>query len=534
MKKWSGIGVTLAVVMGILSGCGNAQTTNNAAAQNTDPTATTEVAAADPANAGGKLDVGYPTQPVTLDAQISSNTAVKDISREIYEQLVTLDENAQVTPMLAESYEVSEDRLTYTFKLREGVKFHNGKELKAEDAVASLNRWIQISTPGKTNFQGAVAEQTDDYTVVLKLKTPFLLALQLLADPIPSASIYPKEVVEAAGEDGINEYIGTGPFKLAEWKQDQYIHLEKYDDYAPRSEPSSGAGGKKEALVDDLFFHFVTDESTRLAGIASGEYDIALNISVDNSEQISGNPDLQEFLSPGGLIGYFYNSNEGLFQNEKARQAVNAALNDDEILLSTFRDERFYTKTSSLVLEQFPDWYSEAGQENYNQNDSEKAKKLLEEAGYNGEEIVIYTTRDYIDQYNVAVVLQQQLEAIGVKVKLDVYDWATLQEKLAGSGWDIYPMSYAFRPTFYQYSFWGGAAGFLKSDKLDGLLQDIRIAESPEAARSAIDGVQEFVWTEVPFSQIGQSKQITALSKDVAGFQNILGPIFFNVTNSEQ
>lgn len=531
-NKWKPALLLILIVL-LLAGCasgGQGQTTQGAAASGNDAPASAE----GEAKQGQVLNIGYPIQPVTLDAHISSNTAVKDVSREIYEQLVTLDQNAQVIPLLAESYEVSEDRLTYTFHLRQGVKFHNGKELQAEDVEASLNRWIRLSSHGKANFVGAVAKAKDKYTVELQLKTPFLLTLQLLADPIPAAAIYPKEVVEAAEDTGIKEFIGTGPYQLEEWKQDQYIHLKKFDDYSARTEPADGAGGKKEAIASDLYFRFVTDESTRLAGIASGEYDIALNISVDNEQQVASNPDLQTYLSPGGLIAYFYNSQNGLFQNVKLRQAVNAIQNADDILTSTFRDEQFYVKTSSLVLPEFPNWYSEKGKEAYSQANAEKAKQLLQEAGYNGEEITIFTTRDYVDQYNVAVVLQQELESIGVKVKLDVYDWPTLQEKLAtGKGWDIYPMSYAFRPTFYQYSFWGGAAGLLKSEKLDELLQGIRTASSVEEARPLIDGLQQFVWDEVPFSIIGHSKQITALSKNVQGFQNILGPIFWNTSNTK-
>lgn len=192
------------------------------------------------------MNVGYPTQPVTLDAHVSSNTAVKDISREIYEQLVTLDKDAQVIPLLAESYEISEDKLSYTFHLRQGVKFHNGKQLQAEDVVASLNRWIKLSSHGKANFVGAEAKETDPSTVVLQLKTPFLLTLQLLADPIPAAAIYPKEVVDEADDKGIKSYIGTGPFQLEEWKQDQYIHLKNMRIILPvRSQVMAQAAKRK-------------------------------------------------------------------------------------------------------------------------------------------------------------------------------------------------------------------------------------------------------------------------------------------------
>lgn len=534
MRKHTKPALMMILAFLLLAGCAS----GGEGQQNTQASSTTGETPVQQTSAegkrGGTLNIGYPTQPVTLDAHVSSNTAVKDISREIYEQLVTLDKDAQVIPLLAESYEISDDKLSYTFHLRQGVKFHNGKELQAEDVVASLNRWIKLSSHGKANFVGAKAKETDPYTVVLQLKTPFLLTMQLLADPIPAAAIYPKEVVDEADDKGIKSFIGTGPFQLEEWKQDQYIHLKKYDDYSARTEPSDGAGGKKEALVDDLYFRFVTDESTRLAGITSGEYDIALNISVDNEQQIADNPELQTFLSPGGMIGYFYNSNDGLFKNVKLRQAVNAVQNVDDILTSAFRDPQFYVKTSSLVLPEYPNWYSEAGKESYSQANADKAKQLLQEAGYNGEEIKIFTTRDYVDQYNVAVVLQQELESIGVKVKLDVYDWPTLQEKLGtGTGWDIYPMSYAFRPTFYQYAFWGGGAGLLKSEKLSELLQGIRTSDSVEAARPLIDELQQFVWTEVPFSQIGHTKQVTALSKNISGFQNILGPIFWNTTNNK-
>ncbi|MFF2481673.1 ABC transporter substrate-binding protein [Paenibacillus sp. NPDC058071] len=520
--------LTAFLVLLLLAGCSS----NSGATEPSPQSSPSESSKpAEQPKTGGAINIGYPTQPVTLDAQISGTTATKDISRSLYEQLVTLDANAQVIPQLAESYEVSDDKLSYTFHLRKGVKFHNGKELKAEDAVASLNRWIKVSSLGKANFTGAEASQTDDYTVVLKLETPFLLTVQLLADPIPAAAIYPKEVVEAADEKGIKDYIGTGPYKLAEWKQDQFIKLSRFDDYSSRTEPTNGAGGKKTAFADDIIFHFVSDESTRIAGITSGQYDIALNISVDNENQISSNPDLKTYLSPGGFYSFFYNSKQGLFQNVKLRQAVNAVQNADDILRSAFRDENFYVKTSSLVVKEFPNWYSEAGKENYSQANPEKAKQLLQEAGYKGEEIVIYTTRDYIDQYNVAVVLQQELESIGVKVKLDVFDWPTLQEKLnAGVGWDLYPISYAFRPNFYQYGFWGGGQGLLKSDKLNELLQGIRVAESIEAARPVIDEVHNFIYSEVPFSPIGHNRQITALSNKVEGFENILGPIFWNVS----
>lgn len=123
--------------------------------------------------------------------------------------------------MLAESYEVSDDGMVYTFKLRQGVKFHNGEEMKADDVVASMNRWLELSAKANTLIGGSVFEEVDDYTVKMTANQASSDIIMILASPIQFAAIYPKEVVESASEEGITEYIGTGPYKLAEWKQDQ-------------------------------------------------------------------------------------------------------------------------------------------------------------------------------------------------------------------------------------------------------------------------------------------------------------------------
>ena len=125
--------------------------------------------------------------------------------------------------MLAESYEVSDDGMVYTFKLRQGVKFHNGEEMKADDVVASMNRWLELSAKANTLIGGSVFEEVDDYTVKMTANQASSDIIMILASPIQFAAIYPKEVVESASEEGIKEYIGTGPYKLAEWKQDQYV-----------------------------------------------------------------------------------------------------------------------------------------------------------------------------------------------------------------------------------------------------------------------------------------------------------------------
>lgn len=183
------------------------------------------------AAAKDEMHIAVSANPPTLDTQISNSNIVGQIAYHIFEPLFAMDENYEPQPVLAESYEVSEDGLEYTIKLREGVKFHNGNEMTADDVVASMNRWIEKSPKANTLIGGSTFEKVDDYTVKMTANQASSDIITVLANPIMFAAIYPAEIVEAATDEGISEFIGTGPYKLAEWKQDQYIKLEKNDDY---------------------------------------------------------------------------------------------------------------------------------------------------------------------------------------------------------------------------------------------------------------------------------------------------------------
>ena len=224
-------------------------------------------------------------------------TATRDAARPIFETLVTLNSNYEVEPMLAERFEQSEDGLVYTFYLRQGVKFHNGKELKAEDVVASLERWVGKAGRAKNAIGDGKFEILNDYTVQLTLPQPSVGALHVLGATNQFGGIMPKEIAENAPVEGITEYIGTGPFKFVEWKQDQYIHYEKYKEYQSPEGTPNGLAGKREALVDNLYINFVVDGSTRVAGMTTEQYDIGINMPVDNYEQLKSTKNLKNEIA---------------------------------------------------------------------------------------------------------------------------------------------------------------------------------------------------------------------------------------------
>lgn len=482
-------------------------------------------------NSGGELRVALDAQPPTLDEHTTTAAVTRYTGRHIFETLVMTNSKYEVVPMLAESIEKSDDGKTYTFKLREGVTFHNGKEMTAEDVVASMDRWKELSPVAGDIFKNAIFKEEDPYTVTLELEKPSLSALDIMASRKQSAAIMPKEMVENAGLDGVSEYIGTGPFKFKEWQQDQYIHLTKYEDYQPVDSEADGLTGKKEALVDDLYFEFVLDPSTRLAGIETGEYDVAYGLPHDNYEQLKENPNANTYIDQYGNFIMVYNKKGRLFTNAKMRQAVNAALDADDIMLAAFSNKDLYWMDSGYMNVNIEHWASDRGKEEYNQKDPEKAKKRLEEAGYNGEEIIILTTRDYEYHYSSAIVVQEQLENIGMNVKLDVYDWPTLKQRETDPElWDILPAGISITTTPNQLlelsSTW---AGWTDDETVTKALESMESAANQEEAKPLWDDLQEDLWKDyVPVSKIGIYSSIFASTDKVEGLTIFEGPVLWN------
>ena len=292
-KRWSRVAALVIGMALLVTGCGGSGSDGGDAGEGTT-TANKE-----------ELHIAISANPPSLDPQSINSNIVGGIGAHVYEPLFAMNENYEPMPVLAESYEVSDDGMVYTIKLREGVKFHNGDEMTADDVVASMNRWLEVSAKANTLIGGSTFEKVDDYTVNLNVNQASSDIIMILASPIQAAAIYPAEIAESATAEGIDEYIGTGPYKVAEWKQDQYVKLEAYDEYQAPEGEASGLAGAKQAATPTLYFDVVTDASTRIAGVQSGEYDIAEEIPIDNYEQLAGDTSLTLNVDKGGTLNLF-------------------------------------------------------------------------------------------------------------------------------------------------------------------------------------------------------------------------------------
>lgn len=493
-------------------------------------------------NRDATLNIAYGNRPGTLDPYLTTNNATSDVDRHIFETLFTINAQYEPVPELVESYTLSDDRKTYTFVLRNGIHFHDGQLLTADDVVASMNRWLAVSTQGKANLPGVQFRKIDARTVSLTLPAPSLITLNVLADVKNIAAIMPKRIIDAANSSKkpVTELVGTGPYKLAEFKTGDFLHLTRYDQYTSRSEPASGLSGQKKANVKDIWFRYITDESTRLAGAMTGEYELVFQLPKDNIDTLSSAPDLSLFQpnSGGSLITYLFNKNQGPFANVKLRQAFNLALDVHQALLAGYSDPRFFKEDPSLGFPEQVDWYSEAGKPYWNQHKLDEARQLVKASGYGGEEVVIIATKEYAELYNLAIVAQQVLKQIGVKSRLDVYDWPTvLQRRQDPKNFDLCALEFTMRQVLHQYPFLDSRAkfpGLSNNPEIDAVLDAIKQAPSLSAAKGLVDKLNILTWQYLPVIVLGRTTpDPVAVKNNVQGFTDLNGPVLWNISISQ-
>ncbi len=484
---------------------------------------------------GDELNIAINTQPVTLDNHMTTATITQEVGRNIYEKLVELNSDYEVVNMLAETVDESEDGKIITFHLRQGVEFHNGKEMKAEDVVASLVKWQASSPKGQQLLSDAEFIEIDEYTVELRLPERLYGVVTFFADVLQSPVIMPKEVAEEAGPNGATEYIGTGPFKFVEWVQDQYIHLSKFENYQSRDGEVSGLSGPKEALVNDLYFHIVTDSSTRVSGVQTGQYDIGIDMPRDNYLMLENAENLVTETPVKGPTAMVLNKKEGLFSNIKFRQAVNVGLDLESIMLGAYVEEKFYRLDSNYMLKEQEEWATTAGSESYNQNDIDLAKSLLEESAYDGTPLRLITTREYDYMYNSAVIIAEQLESLGINVDLQVYDWATVLD-IRGKSSEFEAFITSFPPvsTPTQLSWLNSSwAGWTDDPKIDELMVGINRAGTPEEAFKYWEELQGYLYEYVPVIKLGDNNMLVAYSNKIQGLTHQDGIILWNTSISK-
>ncbi len=361
----------------------------------------------DKAKDSSEIVVGIPQDlEDSLDPHKALAAGTKEILFNVYEGLLKPDSQGNNIPAVAESYTVSEDLMTYTFKLRDGIKFHNGKNVTADDVKYSIDKFAGISDGSEPLVSAfSVIEEVniiDDKTVDVVLNTPDTDLPTYLA--MVSAAIIPKD-----NENPDTVAIGTGPYKYVSRSPQENVICEAFDDY----------WGEK-ANIKNVTFKVESNADSIVMDLLGGSIDFYARLTIDQVKQL--NDEFSVYEGTMNLVQALYlNNNVKPFDDVRVRQALSYATDVDEILDITAEGKG--TKIGSSMFPAFGKYYDESLSELY-PTDIEKAKELLKEAGYeNGFNMTITVPSNYQPHIDVAQVLAEQYKKIGVNAEIQLVEW---------------------------------------------------------------------------------------------------------------
>ncbi len=480
-----------------------------------------------------------------LDPFIGTTYIVRDHGYMIYDTLFSVDEKLNVKPQMVDSYDVSADQLTYTFKLRDGLKFHDGAPVTTDDVIASLERWSKVDGMGSKLF-GFIKELkvVNATTFQMILKEPYGLVLTSLGKPSAIVPfILPKRVAMTPPTEQLTEYVGSGPFRFVteEYRAGVKAVYEKNLDYKPRSEPADGMSGGKVVKLDRVEWLIIGDAQTTANALVKGEVDMWERPSYDLLPQVKKDKNIvitnRNPLGEGSLMRL--NWLQPPLDNVKVRQAILHAIQQEDYLAAQVGDPEYYRLCGSMYGCGTP-LESDVGAVQLQKPDVAKAKKMLAESGYKGETITIMQPMDVGIITPLAPVTVQFLRAIGMKVDLQAMDWSTMMLRRANKGpadqggWHIFHTAQAvpdqMNPVANNYLRGDGAFFGWPSDPEIEKLRDAFSRESdPVKQKELAVAVQKRAYETVPYIPLGLYIQPPAHRKNITGF--VIGPatVFWNV-----
>ncbi|GGI97151.1 ABC transporter substrate-binding protein [Paenibacillus hunanensis] len=488
------------------------------------------------ASAGGTLIVGRGGDSAALDPAIVTDGESIKIAQQVFDPLLAYKSGTtEVEPALAESWQISEDGLTYTFKLRQGVKFHDGTDFNAEAVVFNFERWNDPKS--KYKFEGdsfdyydsmfgpenariiASVKAVDASTVEFKLNHPQAPFLQNLA--MPPFSIASPTAIEKEGAEFKSNPVGTGPFVFKEWKRSDSITLEKNPNYWQQGLPK----------MDQVIIRSIPDNTARFNALQNGEIDLMEDLSPDDLATLEGNSELQKFNRPPFNVAYIgFNLTKKPFDNPKVRVALNHAVDKKSII------DAFYAGQAEAAINPIPPtlWGYNSNVKDYDY-DLTKAKQLLAEAGFpNGidQELTFYAmpvSRPYMpDGKKVAEVIQASFAQIGVKVNIQSPEWATYLDDLSkGEKDDLYMIGWTgdngdpdnfFYPLLDKDSIGGNNYSQYASEPFHKLLVEAQRETDQDARAKLYEQAQVIVKEDAPWIPLVHSTPLLAASVKVKGY----------------
>ena len=466
----------------------------------------------------------------------------------IYDTLFTLDTSGEIQPQMVDSVTRSDDGLTVTITLRDGLKWHDGADVTAEDTVASINRWASKDAMGQKmmTFVDSL-EATDAKTMTFKLNAATSLIELALAKPSSNVPfMMPARIAATPGGEQIEEYIGSGPFMFnnEEWEPGTKVVYEKFDGYVPRSEPTDGFAGAKEAKVDRVEWTPIRDMQQAVNALIAGEIDLIESVPPDLLPILekSGETYTQIPNEAGLQYTFRFNVLHPPFDNPKIRQAVLYAFNQEDFLQATIGDPNFFQTCKAMFVCGLP-FETDKHMDGLLESNFAKARELLKEANYDGTPVVLMHSTNVPVLTNLAPVAKDLLEAAGFTVDMQSMDWSTLvarrakKDLPADGGWNAFATAWdagdLFNPLAMAFLNAGcdkALFGWPCDDKIEGLRDDFARATNFDDQKRIVEDLQA-AWVEYPTHvHLGQFNTPSALRNNVKGYLSAGVPVFWNIS----
>lgn len=514
--KWVSLIMALIMVLAIVTGCSS----KTGDAQPASGSSTAGEASNTDSKEGGTLTVALSATPKTIDPVKYTGVYEGNVIVSVADTLIRYKQDlSELLPALATEWSVSEDGKIYTFKLRDDVyfqkgKYQDGRQMKAEDVKYSLERSAKESAMNRLSMLDHV-DVINDFEVKCYLKEAASSFLTVLTDA--GNVIVPKEEVEGWGDSFGFNLVGTGPFKVVEWKKDDCVVLERNDNYW---------GGKPN--LDGVTFKFITDKNMMTNALRTGEVDIATDLTGESIKLVKDDSKLVLKEVPGLQVSYFYmNMVEGPTKDIRVREAIIRAVDIDQMVKGIYQ----FDEASRAYLSVPPgSWGYDASLESIVPSyDPEKAKQLLKEAGYpDGFKTQIYVA-DKPSRVKMATILQQYLKQnLNIDLEIKTADWGTFSDiaskgkaPIFGMSWTWYPDPYFFLNQMFhsaQIGSLGNGQGFNMPEVdqlLDQALKETEQSKRAEYYKQALKLITE-QHARVDYSN---EKVIYGLTERVQGFE---------------
>lgn len=477
---------------------------------------------------GGELRIVSQASIATLDPNFTGAYVTIAVAAHIFDSPFGWDDNLTDQPEMVESFEVSDDMLTWTFTLKDGMNFHDGTQVSAQDVVPSFTRWLESWDAAATFMREFVADTAvtavDDRTFSIHLTEPYGGVTVGLAKPWAAVFVMPARISQKSAAEGLTqeEYIGAGPYKFSSWDQGDKIELVRFEDYAKDSRPTSLYTGLQHAYLDKLTWLEIPDEETKIAGLETGEWDVVDGAGLDFYSRLVENPDIiVPLYKPGHRTQMDLIPSHSPFDNTVLRRAVQVGVNIEDLMASLGPSDLWQLCPAIFFCN--AQYETDFGSEGYyNVNDQDLARELMQEAGYAGETITWLNPTDYGTITPVGIVFKAQMQELGFTIEMPANDWSTVIAKLGSTedyhGFSNWAIHWCCGDPIVDVVSTGGAGYWPKIPKITRLRREFAQATDFPTKFSIVERIQEEAYKSVITIYGGNFFSIFPHRADVNGF----------------